>query len=193
MDRNVVVKEFQTTIPYIFKGNLCFAFIFGSVAKEKETDASDIDMFVCTINEPSMQQKTDFNKFYMSMHQYYGCKPDEEYPGEVVSLDVLTQNINYIEKWVPQKVISTYREFEAIFWTAVMAEKKIAIIDKREVLDDMVNRCYDIVKGWKVKVSSRQFNTLLDELSLLEVLTEEGYQFSEQHRTELEDTWETYR
>ena len=38
MDRNRVIQEFKTTIPYIFKENLCFAFIFGSVAKERETD-----------------------------------------------------------------------------------------------------------------------------------------------------------
>lgn len=181
------VHTFEDGISKIFNGNLAFAFVFGSVAKRRDKKTSDIDMFVCTMNEPNTKQKADFFEFYMRMHQEYGFTPDEEYPGELVSVEFLQKNIEYIQNWIPHKDIDTYREFEAIFWTAVLAEQKIAVVDKISVLQNMEGRCNRLVNAWKRIATSGKIAFDISEHSLLEVLTHEGYQFLVQHRPKGED------
>lgn len=190
MDQTVrknLAERFQTKVKCIFNDNLCFAFIFGSVAKGREERSSDIDMFICTVNELSMQQKTDFFNFYMNMHHEYGLNPDEEYPGEIVNLEFLMKNIDFVQTWVPHKEIKTYREFESVFWTAVLDEKKMAVTGDLAVLRNLEAHCNSMVKKWKRAVATGNVKYDIDELSLLDVLTREGYQFLVQHRPEVED------
>lgn len=186
---NQLVQTFEDAIHEIFKDNLVFAFIFGSVAKGRHKKTSDIDMFVCTVKEPSAEQKSDFFELYMRMHQKYGFTPDEEYPGELVSLEFLLKNIEYIQNWIPHREIRTYREFEAVFWMAVLAEQKLASVGKMSVLQNMEEECGRLVKEWKRMVASVKTASDLDELSLLEVLTREGCKFLVQHRPEDRDFW----
>ena len=186
---NQLVQTFEDAVHEIFMDNLVFAFIFGSVAKGRYKKTSDIDMFVCTMNKPSAKQKADFFEFYMRMHQEYGFFPDKEYPGELVSLEFLQKNIEYIKNWIPHREIRTYREFEAVFWTAVLAEQKLAVVDGMSVLQNMEEKCNRLVKKWKRMVASVKTASDLDELSLLEVLTREGCKFLVRHRPEYGDFW----
>lgn len=182
--RKELEKIFCAEVGRIFEGNLCFAFIFGSVANNKENIRSDIDMFVCTMEEPNALQQKMFNEFYMKMHCDYGFVPDNEYPGEVVSLRFLQKSIDYIKEWSPQPKIKTYREFEAVFWTAVLAEKKIAVIQIADnVLSTLEKQCGELVLKWKLMVTNKVLSNDIYVSSLLEVLKNEGYKFLEQHRS----------
>lgn len=181
-------RTFMDETAQIFGDNLAFAFVFGSIAKGREKKGSDIDMFVCTEEEPSNQQKDDFFNFYMKLHNEYGLIPDMEYPGEVVSLEFLHKNIAHIQSWIPHSEIATYREFEAVFWTAVLAERKIAVVDKLSVLCDLECRCNALVKKWKRMAASETVSDI-DERSLLDVLTSAGCQFLVQHRPEDESNF----
>lgn len=185
---NRLEKTFEDGVSKIFQDNLAIAFVFGSVAKGREKKSSDIDMFICTVEEPSVKQKEDFINFYMKLHKEYGFVPDMEYPGEVVSMEFLHKNIDHIWDWIPYKEITTYREFEAVFWTAVLAEQKIAVVDKLSVLRDLEYRCNALVKKWKHMAASETVSDI-DERSLLDVLTSAGCQFLVQHRPEDESNF----
>ena len=181
-------RAFKDEISKIFGDNLAFAFVFGSVAKCQEKKGSDIDMFICTAEEASTQQKEDFFNFYMKLHEEYNLTPDVEYPGEVVSWEFLRKNIDHIHNWIPHKKINTYREFEAVFWTAVLAEQKIAVVDRLSALRDLECRCNALVKKWK-RMAASEIVSDIDERSLLDVLTSAGCQFLVQHRPEDESNF----
>lgn len=180
--RKQLYCTFRSEVERIFESNLCFAFIFGSVSKGCEKATSDIDMFVCVDGEPSMQQRVDFLSLYMELHRAYGMVPDWEYPGELLSLESLLDNLDYIQNWTPYPKIETYREFEAVFFSAVLSETKAAVVQRNISLLDLEERCKVLARKWKMEVANGSVNCDIEALSLLEVLTCAGCVFLEQHR-----------
>ena len=184
--RDQLALAFTKGVAEIFKDNLAFAFIFGSVAKGKEKDTSDIDIFVCSKTKASAQQMKAFNDFYMNLHEEYGFYPDMEYPGEVVDLEFLDLNLDFIKNWNPcreQRKIRSYRCFEAIFWTAVLAEEKMAVSQRTDDLKDMEAKCKYMVETWKNTILGREKEYA--GMSLLDILSLHGYSFMDTHRPEI--------
>ena len=75
-----VIIEFQKTIISLFKENLCFAFICGSVAKEKNRQKSDIDVFIAT-RKTDDKMMSNFKNWYLNFNLMFGFAPYHVYSG----------------------------------------------------------------------------------------------------------------
>ncbi len=120
--------EFMENVTRIFHKNLAFAFIFGGFGKGYATKTHDIDMFICLLREASLECISEFRAWYFALHAKYHLPPDFKYPGEVVTLQRLTEKVLFLQKRCFRQVVETYYEYEAIIWCDALSERKIGLI-----------------------------------------------------------------
>lgn len=97
-EKNIIKKYLSTITNNIFKENLIFAFITGSLVLCKSKKyKSDIDIVIVLRDDIDLttfnKLKYKFIKYYFHLHNIFNFVPDTTWPGEYVTLSQLLASI----------------------------------------------------------------------------------------------------
>ena len=93
MDFDLLKNEIINRFSYL-DNELLFCLVFGSVATDSHTAASDIDLMFVTKNPLQNCQKRQILKAYFLLHEYFNFKPSTTFPAEIISRQDLKQGIS---------------------------------------------------------------------------------------------------
>ena len=162
--------EFVKNVTRIFRENLAFAFIFGGFGKGYATTAHDVDMFVCLFTEASKECISEFRDWYFALHAKYRFPPDYKYPGEVVTLQMITEKALFLQKRCFRQVIETYYEYEAIIWCDALSERKIGLIVNDDAYYTLKEIADTTFKSWRFQIyRDWLYSEHIDELEKLDL------------------------
>lgn len=178
-----IVDEFKYTIPKMFAGNLCFAFIFGGFGKGYATDKHDIDMFIVVHHSPNKQEHESFLSWYFDIHRRFALPADDKYPGEIVNLSLLREKMRFLSSREFRLVIPSYYEYEAILWGDALAERKIGFVgDQVSEYLELHSMSSQLFRRWRESVYSdflSQENRIeLEKLDLRRLFKKAGIRYS---------------
>jgi len=163
-NKRELLGVFKKDIKEIFKNNLIFAFLCGSVAKNEFSKKSDVDIFVCLRKQDIMVLKK-FNIWYRQINKNYNFLYDKQYPGEIVSLNNLNLKLKSISLVTPQFNVKKNNIYDGIVWSGMLSGKYIAFVgDKIEFLKKR-KVAKKIVKLWKEKLL-KNLKTLPADIAL---------------------------
>lgn len=172
--KKVLYLEYNNMIKRIFSNNLYFSFIFGSYAKFKQKPLSDLDMFICTMEEEKQQVK-QFREWYFRFHYMYGLIPDFCYPGEILTKDKLEHIIN-TNKNIIFNLKNSSDLFDSIFYTQIFTDKKVMTCgniydlinyEKRfqKFVPEFCHQIFELLINNNMIISEREYTKCLFELS----------------------------
>lgn len=142
-----LVQEFQKTVRSLFREEVIFSFICGSLARGESGKSSDIDIFIAvnSLNNDSLDQ---FRKWYIDFHSRFGFVADREYPGEVVLINDLDNALDVVERRVPVRGISEKQEYDGIIWAGMLIGETMGFMGNDEVFKKFRNRAELVCKKW---------------------------------------------
>ena len=120
--KKILYLEYEKMIKRIFFDNLYFSFVFGSYAKSKQKTSSDLDIFICTL-ENNKEKINQFREWYFKFHYMYGLTPDFCYPGEIITKEKL-EHIITTNNDITFNLINSSDIFDSIFYTQIFSDKK---------------------------------------------------------------------
>lgn len=120
--KKILYLEYEKMIKRIFFDNLYFSFIFGSYAKSKQKTSSDLDIFICTL-ENNTEITNQFREWYFKFHYMYGLTPDFSYPGEIITKEKL-EHIIATNKDIIFGLNNSSDIFDSIFYTQIFSDRK---------------------------------------------------------------------
>lgn len=120
--KKILYLEYEKMIKRIFFDNLYFSFVFGSYAKSKQKTSSDLDIFICTL-ENNTEITNQFREWYFKFHYMYGLTPDFCYPGEIITKEKL-EHIIATNKDIIFSLNNSSDIFDSIFYTQIFSDKK---------------------------------------------------------------------
>lgn len=123
-----IEQDFLLGVQEIFKSNLLFGFIGGSVAKGYWKKDHDIDIFIC-LNEPiDSECAKDYLSWYGQLHSKYGFLPDFDYPGEIVERGNLVDTLRILNTFELKLKVDDLQTREAILWADMITGGKIGLV-----------------------------------------------------------------
>lgn len=120
--KKILYSEYEKMIKRIFFNNLYFSFVFGSYAKSKQKTSSDLDIFICTL-ENNTDITNQFREWYFKFHYMYGLTPDFCYPGEIITKEKL-EHIIATNKDIIFGLNNSSDIFDSIFYTQIFSDRK---------------------------------------------------------------------
>lgn len=163
--KTLLYLEFKTNMTQIFSNDLLFSFIFGSYAKNRQKQTSDVDMFGCVdnINDNTLEK---FKEWYFKFHYKYGLFPDFVYPGEIITREKLEDIINK-NKDIEFNLANSSAVFDSIFYTQILTDKKTSFIGNERLLlqyeiqlkkyiPDWCNQIFDLLSRTNTIKSDRE-------------------------------------
>lgn len=130
--KKILYLEYEKMIKRIFFDNLYFSFVFGSYAKSKQKISSDLDIFICTL-ENNEEKINQFREWYFKLHYMYGLTPDFCYPGEIITRETL-EYIIATNKDITFSLNNSSDVFDSIFYTQIFSDKKAMTCGNTNVL-----------------------------------------------------------
>lgn len=142
-----IIKDFKNNLSNIFAGEIVFAFLCGSLAKNTISENSDIDMFIC-LDEKKKERVKDFLSWYKRIHKRYGLKPDHKFPGEIMTLKTLDKTLKNLLKLSPQLAANNTDFEDGLIWTGMLSGKNKGFIGKRYQFLKRKKLADRIIKKW---------------------------------------------
>ena len=136
--QDLVSNDFINTVTRVFGSNLKFAFIFGSFARGRGKNYSDIDTFIC-IDERKQEQIDEYIDWIFSVSEIFGKIPDFTYPAEIMTLEELRGALNVF----PTITLSSSRNnseiYDSMLWTHALSHAKLATIYPENIPEEWLS------------------------------------------------------
>ncbi|MFH1161880.1 MAG: nucleotidyltransferase domain-containing protein [Candidatus Jorgensenbacteria bacterium] len=163
-----VIKERFLQFIETLRGKIVFAFICGSVAKNRTDVGSDIDVFIC-VKVLGADFKTRFRKWYERVHRDLKFKPDNVFPGEIMTLQKLDANLRKAQKSTPNKNIKDRGVHDGVVWAGMLCSKTLGFVGNRNVFLLRKTLAKKILIGWK-KDLMQKFKAMSSDSFLKEIV-----------------------
>lgn len=125
-------RHFENTVNEIFgEENIAMAFIFGSIIRGyssyKAGYNADLDMFICLDdNTPNKEQKiSNFRKWYTEFHLAHGLKPDDKWPGEIMTVSELDTALERQNKIQLKLHHNSDQTLDTVAWAPMIVEPSL--------------------------------------------------------------------
>lgn len=172
--KKILYSEYEEMIKKLFFNNLYFSFIFGSYAKYKQKVSSDLDIFVCMLEDDKELVKR-FREWYFQFHYMYGLTPDFCYPGEILTKEKL-ECILRKNKDITFTLENSSDIFDSIFYTQIFTDKRTQICgngadlldyEKRfqKFVPDFCHQIFELLISDNIIKSEREYMKCLFALS----------------------------
>lgn len=113
-----ILRSFSKKIVEFFGNELIFGFLCGSIIKKECSQESDIDMFICVKQK---KHTTVFFDWYHKIHAQYGLKADQEFPGEIMELNILDYKLRLTKNATPTRFIIDANIYDGIIWAGMLS------------------------------------------------------------------------
>jgi len=143
--------HFMKNMKKIFKNNLVFAFICGSVARNNISRNSDIDILICVQKKDEVALKK-FNLLYKQLHKQYNLCIDKLYPGEIITLNRLNSKLKDMSLTVPSINIRKPNIFDGLIWAGMLSGKYTAFIGNKTIFFQKRKISKNIARTWSKKL-----------------------------------------
>jgi predicted nucleotidyltransferase len=163
MNKEKIIKDFKKNIKNIFKDNYIFSFIGGSIAKNKITNKSDIDIFIC-IKSKRVQQQKIFIKWYLDFHKKNKLLPDKKFSGEITNINNLDKKLTLTLKTTPKLIISNKDVYDGLVWAGMLFGPNIAFIGNKKIYLERKKIAKKIISLWIKKITNKPQQTKGDDL-----------------------------
>lgn len=120
----LVSRQFEKKVQQIFKGNLEFAFIFGSFAAKKDVWISDFDTLIC-VHEKDDAQVEEYLQWVFYLHEFFGRIPDFKYPSEIITMSDLEAAEKRLQKMKLSATKNNTEQYDAMIWFHALSQTKI--------------------------------------------------------------------
>lgn len=129
----------------LFQDNICFAFVFGSFAKEIASFCHDFNLFIC-LNERNIINENIFRTFLLTEQIRNGLHPNDEYSIEMMSKEELDEALSLADVG--------YVNLESLDpsssrWSQILSDRKIFIHGDIPLLHSYESRCEIHQVTWK--------------------------------------------
>ena len=169
-------RHFQNSVYEIFgKDNVAMAFLFGSVVRGyssyKPGHNTDLDMFVCMYDDiPDKEQKVNaFRKWYKEFHIEHGLKPDDEWPGEIMTVSELDEALNRQDDIRLKLHHNSAKTLDTVAWAPMIIEPSLEKLGNPDEIKRYQDWC-TYSKTWIQQV----MNILDDKMPLQEMFHRTG-------------------
>jgi hypothetical protein len=148
-------KDFEDGVCKIFGDNLAFGFICGGFAKGFWDNNHDIDTFICVKKSISKETANEYLEWYYNLHKKHNFPPDDDYPGEIVELDVLQEKLKLLHLLKLELKVTNIDTREAILWADMLVGEKMGLVcNNRKVFDALQEEYVNYPEKWKNEVLS---------------------------------------
>lgn len=146
-------KDFMNGACKIFGNNLAFGFICGGFAKGFWDNNHDIDIFICVRKPISKETAKKYLKWYYHLHKKHHFPPDDDYPGEIVELDVLQKKLKLLHALKLTLKVIDINIREAILWADMLVGEKMGLLCNTPQVFSTLQREYEnYPEKWKSEV-----------------------------------------
>jgi len=148
-------RDFMNGVCKIFGDNLAFGFICGGFAKGFWDNDHDIDTFICVKKPINKETAKAYLEWYYNLHRKHNFPPDDDYPGEIVELDVLQKKLKLLYTLKLDLKVTDINIREAILWADMLVGKKMGLLCTiPEVCNALQKEFVCYPEKWKTEVLS---------------------------------------
>jgi hypothetical protein len=108
-------------------------------------------VFVC-LKTIDQRQVAQFHDWYFELHDRFGLKPDCNDPGEVVTHDNLIEKLEFAERIAVRRCFRSYYAYEAIVWTDLLSDRKLAVTGDEVAVALYELRCWRLMRRWRLEL-----------------------------------------
>jgi len=164
------ILEFQKTVGLLFRKDLVFALICGSLARGEGNKHSDADMLIA-VNKVNDRLLERFREWYLTFHLKLGLVPDSTYLGEVVLIDSLDQALAAAKKHIPVRVIDKEQIYDGIVWAGMLVGETIGFVGDMKAYNKYRNEAEIICQKWRQSLLTSESPSLRQEVALKNIIT----------------------
>lgn len=125
--------------------------VVGSYGKNRQNDQSDIDILMIVENQfDEGVIETCFRKFYYDLHSFFNIIPDNNYPGELVSLGRLLKSQQKCLSSAPEPIISDAEVFDGLVWSSMIYSRHIPVRSDFEMLESLYEHSRNVLDHYRV-------------------------------------------
>jgi predicted nucleotidyltransferase len=131
-ERDIVEHLFRIKVEEIFGSNLVFAYIFGSYARNREKNYSDVDTLVC-VNKKVTAQSRKFIELMFEVSEVFGKVPDFLYPAEMVTLSDIKKAVDGFSDLTLNATMNSSTAYDSMIWLHSLSHYKMAVVGEKNI------------------------------------------------------------
>ncbi|MEX2090702.1 MAG: hypothetical protein WD989_01045 [Candidatus Paceibacterota bacterium] len=143
-----VSNQFKKKVTEVFAQDLVFAFIPGSLASNRITHNSDLDMFIC-VRRRNKRKERIFRSWYLGLHKNTGLKADKIFYYEIMQPKTLLESLDYARSTSAQIRIQHRKSYDGIVWAGMLSGPFVGFVGDRQYYLELRTKAKKIIQKWK--------------------------------------------